>query len=128
MNFQWTVCSRDDYRADSLRYSLVTGVTPGQDIPLNMDKIAANRQFANKLWNICKFVTENALKNADEETIQAIGVDGPMLKDEFDSLSLPEKYIVSKCHELVESVTADIEKYQFIFSQKRSQKGISHLL
>lgn len=101
-----------DYGADSLRYSLVTGVTPGQDIPLNMDKIAANRQFANKLWNICKFVTENALKNADEETIQAIGVDGPMLKDEFDSLSLPEKFIVSKCHELVESVTADIEKYQ----------------
>ena len=53
-----------EYGADSLRYSLVTGVTPGQDIPLNMDKIAANRQFANKLWNICKFVTENALKNA----------------------------------------------------------------
>ncbi len=46
--------------ADSLCYSLVTGVTPGQDILLNMDKIAANKAFASKLWNCCKFVTDNA--------------------------------------------------------------------
>jgi valyl-tRNA synthetase len=83
-----------------------------KDIPLNMEKIATNRQFANKLWNICKFVTENALKGADEETMSSIGVDGPMSKEEFEELSLPEKYIVSKCHTLVGSVTADIEKYQ----------------
>jgi len=101
-----------DYGADSLRYSLVTGVTPGQDIPLNMDKIAANRQFANKLWNCCKFVTDNALKGADKESLAALHVDGPMSKEEFDSLSLPERYIISKCHNLVTSVTNDIEKYQ----------------
>ncbi len=77
-----------------------------------MEKIAANRQFANKLWNICKFVSENALKGADTDTLSSIAVDGPMCQDEFDSLSLPEKYIVSKCHELVESVTDEIEKYQ----------------
>ena len=39
----------EKYGADSLRYSLVTGVTPGQDIPLNMDKIESNRMFANKV-------------------------------------------------------------------------------
>ncbi|KAK1741008.1 valine-tRNA ligase [Skeletonema marinoi] len=84
-----------EYGADSLRYSLVTGVTPGQDIPLNMDKIAANKAFANKLWNCCKFVTGNALKDIDEEELKSLG-----------------RYIISKCHELVESVTEDIEKYQ----------------
>ena len=57
-------------------------------------------------------MSENALKGADEERLAAIGVDGPMTEDEFQSLSLPEKYIVSKCHDLVISVTADIEKYQ----------------
>ena len=77
-----------------------------------MEKIAANRQFANKLWNISKFVTENALKGATEEDLSATAVDGSMTQDEFDSLSLPEKYIVSKCHELVASVTEEIEKYQ----------------
>jgi len=102
----------EKYGADSLRYSLVTGVTPGQDIPLNMEKIEANRNFANKLWNSCKFVTGNALKDADEAEMEELGVTGPMSSEEFDKLLLPEKYIVSKAHTLVASVTEDIENYQ----------------
>jgi len=101
-----------DFGADSLRYSLVTGVTPGQDIPLNMAKIEANRNFANKLWNCCKFVTDNALKDTNEEDLAKLSVGGPMGKEEFDALSLPERYIISKCHSLVSSVTDDIENYQ----------------
>jgi valyl-tRNA synthetase len=101
-----------EYGADSLRYSLVTGVTPGQDIPFNQEKIEANRNFANKLWNCCKFVTGNALRDLSDEEMSSLGVDGPIGKEEFDTLSLPERYIVSKCHELVASVTEDIEKYQ----------------
>lgn len=101
-----------EYGADSLRYSLVTGVTPGQDIPFNQEKIEANRNFANKLWNCCKFVTGNALRDLSDKEMSSLGVDGPIGKEEFDTLSLPERYIVSKCHELVASVTEDIEKYQ----------------
>jgi valyl-tRNA synthetase len=100
------------YGADSLRYSLVTGVTPGQDIPLNMEKIEANRNFANKLWNSCKFVTGNALKDVGDEELASLAVTGPILQAEFDSLLMPERYIVSKCHSLVASVTEDIENYQ----------------
>lgn len=101
-----------EYGADSLRYSLVTGVTPGQDIPLNMDKIAANKSFANKLWNCCKFVTDNALKDASDEEKTSLGVSTPMTKEDFESLPLPEKYIISKCHSLVADVTKEIENYQ----------------
>ena len=102
----------DEFGADSLRYSLVTGVTPGQDIPLNMDKIASNKAFANKLWNCCKFVTDNALKDADEDELASLSVTGPIGQRELATLPLPERYIISKCHQLVESVTRDIEKYQ----------------
>jgi valyl-tRNA synthetase len=77
-----------------------------------MEKIEANRNFANKLWNSCKFVTGNALKDIDEEEAAQLGVSGPMTSHEFDNLLLPEKYIISKCHSLVASVTEDIEKYQ----------------
>jgi valyl-tRNA synthetase len=77
-----------------------------------MEKIEANRNFANKLWNSCKFVTVNALKDADANEIATLGVSGPMSQDEFDTLLLPEKYIISKCHMLVASVTDDMEKYQ----------------
>jgi valyl-tRNA synthetase len=101
-----------EFGADSLRYSLVTGVTPGQDIPLNMEKIEANRNFANKLWNCCKFVTGNALKDLSDEDLASLAVSGPIEQEEFDSLLLPERYIISKCHTLVASVTQDIEKYQ----------------
>lgn len=100
------------YGADSLRYSLVTGVTPGQDIPLNMEKIAANKSFANKLWNCCKFVTDNALKEASDEEKAILGVGGPMSKEEFEGLPVAEKYIISKCHKLVADVTKEIENYQ----------------
>jgi valyl-tRNA synthetase len=100
------------YGADSLRYSLVTGVTPGQDIPLNMEKVEANRNFANKLWNCCKFVTGNALNGVSGQDLAGLATNGPMGKVEFDSLQLPERYIISKCHDLVASVTMDIENYQ----------------
>lgn len=100
------------FGADSLRYSLVTGVTPGQDIPLNMEKIEANCNFANKLWNICKFVTGNALKDLSEADVSELAVSGPIGREEFETLSLPEKYIVSKLHSLVGSITKDIESYQ----------------
>lgn len=100
------------FGADSLRYSLVTGVTPGQDIPLNMEKIEANCNFANKLWNICKFVTGNALKDLSEIELAQLAVTGPIEKEEFDTLSLPEKYIVSKLHSMAASITSDLERYQ----------------
>ncbi|KAL7575885.1 hypothetical protein ACA910_003197 [Epithemia clementina (nom. ined.)] len=100
------------YGADSLRYSLVTGVTPGQDIPLNMEKIQANRNFGNKLWNCCKFVTGNALKDISEDDEADLWVKGPIKAEEFETLSLPERFIISKCHKLVASVTQDIESYQ----------------
>jgi valyl-tRNA synthetase len=101
-----------EFGADSLRYSLVTGVTPGQDIPLNMEKIEANRNFANKLWNCCKFVSGNALKDISGSDLTDLAVNGPIEQEEFNSLSLPERYIISKCHSLVASVTHDIENYQ----------------
>jgi valyl-tRNA synthetase len=77
-----------------------------------MEKIEANRNFANKLWNSCKFVTGNALKDADETEIAELAVSSAMGREEFDRLLLPEKYIVSKCHDLVKTVTEDLENYQ----------------
>jgi len=77
-----------------------------------MEKIEANRNFTNKLWNCCKFVTDNALKDAESGELSDIAVTGPMQKEEFDKLLLPERYIISKCHSLVHDITNDIEKYQ----------------
>jgi valyl-tRNA synthetase len=77
-----------------------------------MEKIEANRNFANKLWNSCKFVTGNALRDADADELACLGVSGPMTSEEFEKLLLPEKYIITKCHALVNTVTEDLENYQ----------------
>ena len=56
----------DKFGSDALRYSLVTGNTPGQDIPLSMEKIETNRNFVNKLWNMGKYI-QNCL---DQEGVK----------------------------------------------------------
>ena len=77
-----------------------------------MEKIEASRNFANKLWNCCKFVTENALKGISAEEKAELSVREPITKEEFENLPLPERYIISQCHTLVASVTEQIENYQ----------------
>jgi valyl-tRNA synthetase len=49
----------DQYGTDALRFSLLTGSTPGNDMNLSMDRIEANRNFANKIWNATRFVVSN---------------------------------------------------------------------
>ena len=46
----------DKYGTDALRFTLLVGSTPGQDVNLSLEKVAANRNFANKLWNASRFV------------------------------------------------------------------------
>lgn len=102
----------DQYGCDALRYSLVTGCTPGQDIPLSMERVEANRNFANKLWNAGKYLQMNLADLSDVER-DALKVTSPMTKEEMTALPLAERYIVSRCHELVEKVTGSLEAYSF---------------
>jgi len=97
---------------DALRLSLVTGVTPGQDVPLSVEKIQANRNFANKLWNTARFLNMG-LADLSAEERQALAVTGPMSDDEIASLPLPERYIISRAHALATEVTSQLESYDF---------------
>lgn len=49
----------DSYGTDALRFTLLTGGTPGNDLNLSLDKVASNRNFANKIWNLTRFVVKN---------------------------------------------------------------------
>ena len=100
----------DKYGSDALRYSLVTGVTPGQDVPLSFEKVEANRNFANKLWNAGRYLLGNLGSLSDEERA-SLAVEGPMTAEMLAVLPVPEQYVVSKLHELVEGVTEGLETY-----------------
>ena len=47
----------DDLGTDALRFTLLVGSTPGNDTNVGLKKVEANRNFANKLWNVGRFVT-----------------------------------------------------------------------
>ncbi len=97
---------------DALRLSLVTGVTPGQDVPLSMEKVQANRNFANKLWNTARFIVMG-LQELPADERQAFAVTKPMDTAELASLPLPERWIISRCHALVGEVTGQLAAYEF---------------
>lgn len=88
----------EKFGADTLRFSLVTGVTPGNDVRFHWDKVENTRNFANKIWNASRFVIMN-LEGYEEIELQD--------KD----LSLADFWILSRLQNCVEQVTAHLEQY-----------------
>lgn len=90
----------DVYGADALRFTLVTGNTPGNDMRFHMEKVEASRNFANKLWNASRFV----LMNLDEDVVS---------KD-FNLIDLEEedKWIISRLNDAIKAVTHNLDKYE----------------
>ncbi|CAG9467326.1 unnamed protein product [Pedinophyceae sp. YPF-701] len=102
----------ETYGTDSLRFTLATGTTPGQDINLSMDRVTANRNFTNKIWNAGKFILfnlsqEDKVSDADYEALRGATVTDPA---EIAALPLTERWIVSATHRCVDRVTALLEK------------------
>ena len=90
----------DQYGADALRLTLVTGNAPGNDMRYSEKKIIASRNFANKVWNASRFMLMN-IEKADLSQVS--------LKD----LTPADKWILSKANSLVKEVTENMEKYDF---------------
>ncbi len=89
----------EKYGADSLRFSLMTGVAPGGDIRYQEEKIESSRNFMNKLWNASRFVRMNT--------------EGKDLKP-FDKITLKgkDKWIVKKMQEVTAEVNRNLDKYE----------------
>lgn len=97
----------DEYGADALRFTLVTGNSPGNDMRFYNERVEASRNFANKLWNATRFV----LMNLDEEN----------LNEELDMNKLEEedKWILFKLNETVKEVTENLNKYEIGLGAQR---------
>ncbi|WP_338041890.1 class I tRNA ligase family protein [Miniphocaeibacter halophilus] len=89
----------DQYGADALRFTLVTGNSPGNDMRFYMERVEANRNFANKLWNATRFI----FMNLDEDNIKNI--------DELE-LENVDKWIISRANNLIKNVDENIDKYE----------------
>jgi valyl-tRNA synthetase len=95
------------YGTDALRFTLVTGSTPGQDMNLSLERVEANRNFANKLWNVARFTLHNLQDRADRWSRNPIG------ESELAKMPLAERWIVSRVHQLTEEITRHMEGFNF---------------
>jgi valyl-tRNA synthetase len=101
----------DKYGTDSLRFSLLSGTTAGNDIRYMPEKLDQASNFANKIWNAAKFITMNL---ADDEDI--IAYNKKVYNEEKDSynedmLKIEDKWIINKLDKLIVDVTKNIENY-----------------
>lgn len=89
----------DEYGADALRLTLVTGSSPGNDMRFSDEKVRASRNFANKLWNATRFIMMNL---SDEIT-------RPELPAE---LNVEDKWVLSQYNTLVKEATDNLNKFE----------------
>ena len=89
----------NQYGADALRFTLVTGNSPGNDARYSDEKVAASRNFANKIWNAARFIHMNI-----------DGHDVPCALPE--SLSLEDQWIVSRFNTVAKEVTENLDKFE----------------
>lgn len=89
----------DQYGADALRLTLITGNAPGNDMRFYYERVENSRNFANKVWNASRFI----MMNMDGKTVT---------KPARESLQPVDKWILSKCNTLIKDVTDNMENYE----------------
>ena len=100
----------DKYGADSLRFSVISGTTMGNDIRYMPEKLEQASNFANKIWNAAKFVSSNL---ADEEKVRKFCYEAFEKDKKYDPnmFRVEDKWILNKFDKLAVDVTRNIENY-----------------
>lgn len=88
------------YGADTLRFTLVTGNTPGNDMRFYWERVESSRNFANKLWNASRFVLMNL------EGFDASFIPQP------EEYTLADRWILSRYAKTVEELTRNMERFE----------------
>ncbi len=101
----------NEYGADALRFTLITGNSPGNDMRYDEKRILASRNFANKLWNASRFV----LMNIEE---------GDDLEFKGENLELEDKWILKRLNDVIIDVSKNLDKYEIGLAADRIEDFI----
>ena len=89
----------DKYGADALRFTLITGNAPGNDMRFYWERVEASRNFANKVWNASRFIMMN-IEKADVKDV------------DLNTLTLADSWILSKVNMLAKDMTENLDKFE----------------
>ncbi len=101
----------DKYGADSLRFAVISGTTMGNDIRYMPEKLEQASNFANKIWNATKFITNNEVKEEDIIKFHEEVYNKETKKYNSELLKLEDKWIINKLETLIVEVTNNLENY-----------------
>ena len=88
------------YGADALRFTLITGNAPGNDMRYTEKRVIASRNFANKIWNASRFI----MMNLEGKTVTEPA--------DLNDLCFEDKWILSKLNTVIRDVTDNMDKYE----------------
>jgi len=89
----------EQFGTDALRFTLASMASPGRDIKLAEERIEGYRNFANKIWNAARFSLMN--------------LDGPRTANAPAERTFPDRWILSRLNQTIQSVTSELEAYRF---------------
>jgi valyl-tRNA synthetase len=104
----------NEYGADALRMALIVGTGPGNDTKLDLNKVKAYKHFANKIWNVTRFVLSNA------EDIK--------YDENFSDYTSSEKKLIKERDELINKITKEMEEYKFYLVSEKIYHYVWHTL
>lgn len=99
----------DQYGADALRLTLITGNAPGNDMRFYRERVEASRNFANKVWNASRFIMMNMDQEEEKTGERGWEISYGEIKD---SLYPVDKWILSKLNTLVKDVTDNMDSFE----------------
>lgn len=105
----------EKYGTDALRMALIIGNTPGTDLNLSEDKINAYKKFANKLWNISRFILENS------QELSEIDLESP----ELEKLR-KENSLILELNQTLSDITKDMENFRFYIASEKIYHFVWH--
>lgn len=97
---------------DALRFSLLASTVPGMDVPLSKGMLDNAKSFANKIWNIGRFIITEYEKS-DAAKAQAFTTGMAFEEDDFNKMPWLERALISKCHGLLENTTQSLLDNRF---------------
>lgn len=102
----------DQFGADALRFTLITGNSPGNDMRFYMERVEFARNFNNKLWNASRFV----FMNLEDESL----LDGLTIEAVEKDLTLADKWIISRANRIVDEVNTNMDKFELGIALQKS--------
>ena len=109
----------DKYGTDALRLSLISGVTPGNDARFYEDKVVGFRNFANKLWNIGRFIQMSPYGRS---------LEGGQINKTIKPTTLADQWIISRLNNIIKEATEDFDHYRFSLASEKLYEFAWHEL